>query len=438
MTNSLNVHANKKVALVLILLSLAALCIVIIQTDRFGSFEFGSRMIVVPDDYPTIQAAIDNASEGDEIFVKNGTYRENLLISKSVSLKGESRNSTIIQGTGNATLLVRHDYVNISGFTIQSPVSLIYDYGVHLLSVKHCSVFDNSIEIAQTGVWLYDASFNNVFENIITENWSEGIYLDNSNNNTVAKNKITDNNYNGISSTNSQSNTIIENYVLDNGREGIFLGEGSSFNSVIANNVTENGDSGIQITSENNLIKGNSIRANLVGITLSGSFNTIIENVLENNKEGIGRGYGFYGTISANNVTFQNTIYRNNFINNTKQVHNEYEDNQYLYGHPSKNTWDNGVQGNYWSDYNGMDNNGDGIGDTPYIINPDNQDRYPLMSPFSNEENPNTTNTKPFSATLVAVSVALVVIIGAEILFYLGRRKNKSKTFARPALNRLS
>jgi len=38
--------------------------------------------------------------------------------------------------------------------------------------------------------------------------------------------------------------------------------------------------------------------------------------------------------------------------------------------------------GNYWSDYNGTDDNGDGIGDTPYIIDADNQDKYPLMKPY--------------------------------------------------------
>jgi nitrous oxidase accessory protein NosD len=45
----------------------------------------------------------------------------------------------------------------------------------------------------------------------------------------------------------------------------------------------------------------------------------------------------------------------------------------------SHNAWDNGLEGNYWSNYNGGDSNGDGIGDTPYIIDQDNQDNYPLI-----------------------------------------------------------
>lgn len=48
----------------------------------------------------------------------------------------------------------------------------------------------------------------------------------------------------------------------------------------------------------------------------------------------------------------------------------------------SVNIWDNGTTGNYWSNYNGTDNNGDGIGDTPYVIDHNNQDNYPLMTEF--------------------------------------------------------
>ncbi len=49
------------------------------------------------------------------------------------------------------------------------------------------------------------------------------------------------------------------------------------------------------------------------------------------------------------------------------------------------NTWDNGEEGNYWSDHvtrypNAMEVDGSGVGDTPYYINENNQDKYPLMN----------------------------------------------------------
>ncbi|MCD6485157.1 MAG: hypothetical protein J7L47_08625, partial [Candidatus Odinarchaeota archaeon] len=91
--------------------------------------------------------------------------------------------------------------------------------------------------------------------------------------------------------------------------------------------------------------------------------NTIRFNDIYNNK------YGIYVDPSENNL-----IYMNNLINNTYQA--------YFRGAVHPNSWDNGTFGNYWSDYNGTDANEDGIGDTPYYINDDNVDHYPLMFRF--------------------------------------------------------
>jgi parallel beta-helix repeat protein len=90
-------------------------------------------------------------------------------------------------------------------------------------------------------------------------------------------------------------------------------------------------------------------------------------------------------TITRNNITnsalegiifedaSNNIIYYNNFVNNAIQA-TAYED--------KVNSWDNGSVGNFWSDYNGTDGNTDGIGDTPYLINATNQDRFPLVNPW--------------------------------------------------------
>lgn len=86
-----------------------------------------------------------------------------------------------------------------------------------------------------------------------------------------------------------------------------------------------------------------------------------------------------------------NRVYHNNFINNTKQVHDVSWDFPWI--PPSINIWDDGYPsgGNYWSDYTGVDEKSgpnqdqpgsDGIGDTPYVIDVNNRDGYPLMSPF--------------------------------------------------------
>jgi hypothetical protein len=67
---------------------------------------------------------------------------------------------------------------------------------------------------------------------------------------------------------------------------------------------------------------------------------------------------------------YNNTFFENNFAA------------KFVWPVNDANFWDNGSVGNYWSDYDGADANGDGIGDTPYIINAVNQDRYPLMNPW--------------------------------------------------------
>mgnify|MGYP000639717388 CR=1 FL=1 len=87
----------------------------------------------------------------------------------------------------------------------------------------------------------------------------------------------------------------------------------------------------------------------------------------------------YYNTISSNDVNIaisqssNNTIYKNNFFK--KPYYNQVSSEN------SRNRWDDGIEGNFWSDYIGVDENGDGIGDTPYIIDENNTDRYPLIFP---------------------------------------------------------
>lgn len=126
------------------------------------------------------------------------------------------------------------------------------------------------------------------------------------------------------------------------------------------------------VTGSHIIIYGNNI-ANLSesGITInSGTNNCIYENSLSYNRYAI-------RIRNINSTIFENdTFYHNNFLNNTQTVQVESPNYQ--------NVWDNGSEGNYWSDYNGTNNNGDGIGDTSYVINENNIDRFPLITPYKN------------------------------------------------------
>ena len=104
---------EQKTALRLLLVfSFACLAILINSTVKAEP-----KMIVVPDDFVTVQEAIDNAVAGDTIFVKNGVYNERLIIEKSIILVGENTKNTIIEGNrAQPVITVKHDDVSINSF----------------------------------------------------------------------------------------------------------------------------------------------------------------------------------------------------------------------------------------------------------------------------------------------------------------------------------
>jgi parallel beta-helix repeat protein len=145
--------------------------------------------------------------------------------------------------------------------------------------------------------------------------------------------------------------------------------------------------------SENNVFSRNTLENNTYGISFSVSDNNVVsENTI------VGNDYGVELYYSLNN-----NIYRNNFVNNTWQAVINHE-----WGMSSADSWDNGSLGNYWSNYGGDDDNSDGIGDTPYIIDADNTDRYPLMAPWGA---PAVFVVHPENKTYASSSVSLAFTV---------------------------
>jgi hypothetical protein len=123
-----------------------------------------------------------------------------------------------------------------------------------------------------------------------------------------------------------------------------------------------------------------------------------------------------------------NDVDRNNFINNTKQVHDTAWDSPEM--SPSVNTWYSGDAANYWSDHNGADNDGDGIEDTPYVIDENNQDPLPTNRRFTIPPPPCPPDTtiEDFIISNILWSIIIAMIVAVLLLFWKVRKHwKKSK-----------
>jgi PKD repeat protein len=319
--------------------------------------------ITVPDDYPTIQEAVNAASAGDTIFVKDGTYHEHVTLDQTLTLIGESR-KTIVDGNGVGDIFgVEYGGSNsiISGFTLQNA-----DCGILMLIqrgptpvVNNVNISDNTIQNCNEGIDTYsgdaigDVSFNMMGINLqltgdISCNIIGNLFL----NNTI-----------GINNSYGVNSIVIRNNFI------LFSTEGIDFQSSAQS---------CDCNSTNNRIFGNEY-----GIFFSGyndySVRMFSDNILDRNE------YAAYIDYAASVQSDTWLFYHNNFVNNTQGV---------FLATPNLNmTWDDGYPsgGNYWSGYNGTDefsgpfqneSGSDGIGDTPYLINENNRDNYPFMQPL--------------------------------------------------------
>ncbi|HVP16780.1 MAG TPA: NosD domain-containing protein [candidate division Zixibacteria bacterium] len=271
----------------------------------------------------SIQAAINSAKAGDTIGVLPGTYNESLQINKTISLMGEDRDQTVINGQNNQFVIsITANNVTIDGFTIRS--NLNPSEGINVVGsqgdlISHCTIEDSQQGIALTPSITSYSSNNTISGNTIDNN-QQGITLSSSGGgNTISDNLITEN-QGGIELTTSSNNLFSGNVILNN--SGSFYG-------------------GLYLyTSGGNVFSGNTFTNNLAGETIS-------------------------------QYCFQNIFYHNNF-NDTFQVDSS----------SPTNIWDSGGEGNYWSNYAGH-NRGDGIGIESYPVALNFRDNHPLKGWFS-------------------------------------------------------
>lgn len=343
-----------------------------------GAWALGEETITVGKesaDFATISEAVNAAPSGSTIFVKAGTYKENLVIDKSLKLSAAK--NTVIDGKGRGHVVkITGNNVTFRGFTltgsgknlskedagiyVSSNHNLIINnklikntFGIYLAGGHHNRVENNLVlgnekineEKRGNGIHLWNSEYNTLKGNTV-QNTRDGLYFSFANHNQIINNKLIGQRY-GVHYMYSNENTLKNNEVKKN-HVGVVL-MFSHNNQIVKNVSSYNKTHGIVFKDfDDNVIEGNVLRYNQRGMFIYNSQrNKISKNLIEKNKQGV--------HIAAGSQ--DNQFWQNNFIQNTQQVY---------FPDRMRNNWDNGSVGNYWSDYTGVDLDGNNIGEFPH------------------------------------------------------------------------
>jgi parallel beta-helix repeat protein len=322
--------------------------------------------------------------------------------------------------------------------------------GICVVSTVNSLVTGNVI----SGVFNMQEPLNNsAFYNDYTIRYTSdfGVQMQESSNVTVSGNSVSGHDY-GVRLTNCTGNSVIGNNITGNRYYGMLL-TNSNYTTIEGNTVASNG-----------FVRGIFTQGDAFGVSFyDSSFNRFVGNTV--------RGNNFWG-IRVLNMQHDNVIYHNNFIDNKVQGGTLQVSMLGFYSGqlPNPSVWDNGTSGNYWSDYqtrytNATEVGNSGTGNTPFVINENNIDHYPLMSPYdisvyaqntplpsqspttsatprtsesptastsasqqpATSSKPNATLPVPFELILASVVAAAIVVVGAVIVFA-RRHHNRKQT----------
>jgi parallel beta-helix repeat protein len=414
---------------------------VVFMTFHGQSAAANPETITVPENYSSIQDAINHARPGDTVYVKAGIYFEHIVIERnSLKLVGENEYTTIIDGGGTGIVVYVHANSTIfEGFTVRNSGYNLTDSGIYLYHSFNTFLSSNNVINNNLGISLFSSSHSVLRTNNMTGNrYNFGVnginlqdYLQDIDTSNIADgkpviywvnqtNKQPPANAGYVAVVNSTNVTLQDLTLTKNWQAVLFA---YCTNSAVKNVTASNNMDCIWLLD-------------CVDCSVAGS------TVSDNNWGGIAfvnsSGCSVYGNNVTNNAEYglllsdssDNMLYHNSFINNGGQV--------WLYGF-SNNTLDNGYPsgGNFWSDYGGVDEKSgphqsqpgsDGVGDTPYVIDSNNKDRYPLMKPWS-LPSPKTPAVE-VAAYFIAEVAAILMVFGA-IIYSIRIRKQRSSNSKR-------
>jgi parallel beta-helix repeat protein len=303
---------------------------------------------------------------------------------------------------------------NVTGVVIKNLNVSDSWQGITVINCTDITIQNNTVTDTGYGVYLTAVNFStitgNTFDNMTAAVYNLGVYgYSDSYNLTVTKNTI---NIvaTGISLAFSSSNTVTDNVIV-NAYDPIY----AEANSTIARNTMQNGIDAIGVTSNDRIYDNTMVNFTESGILLGGVNSVIYQNTVTACANAIAMG----GSSDAYPLG-NNTLYHNNFLNNTQPL--------LLMSNSSLaiTYWDNGKQGNYWSSYNGTDTNKDNIGDTSFQLGANNTDLYPMMQPYTAKVNFYDRATAQIFFTLAGV-IAAGGVFAALTWAYFGKRTVKNK-----------
>jgi parallel beta-helix repeat protein len=290
-----------------------------------------------PGNYTKIQDAIDNASDGDTVFVFSGTYNERPYVNKSINLQGENKLTTKINGMGRGdVILCEADNIIIHGFTLNFGTESSgrwWTAGIQMLYCNFCSIFDNIIMDNFHGIRINYGEGNTITNNIISSNHRRGIWAHELCYDTIISNNTIENNgYSGIHIDGSDGCIVNDNVVNYNTDEGILI-DHSAYNTISNNELRENNYNGIVIwISNDNHIISNKFYKNGLRIEQDYSYNNFVEDnflddkplvFLENKKDRIIDDAGQVFLLNCKNITIKDlnisNVYYGILIVNTKK-----------------------------------------------------------------------------------------------------------------------
>lgn len=351
---------------------------------------------------------INSSIVGVTVSGHQNLFRNNTIICKGICFEDSSfdndidksnlvNGKSIIYWVGHRDETVPSD----AGFVLLSSCTNIKVQNLNLSGVTLVSTVDsmitgNLIASGEFGIQMVASPHNTVTGNVVLDN-KFGLSLTDSEDNTIVGNCFSNNSYFGVLLANSHDNLLRQNDISNNGFGGRIDFRGFPFDEYYGDIFGVN-----FLHSSNNRFIGNNVAGNNQwGMRLLGS-------------------------------QHDNLLYCNNFIDNAVYDSLQISMPGATQGEmPNPNEWDNGTRGNYWSDYltrytNASEIDETGVGDTPFVINPNNIDYYPLMNPVEISELPNGTGQlEPFSALVVGAVIFAVVaaVVGLGLRVYFKKRQ---------------